>query len=287
MSKLVLGTVQFGLNYGINNNSGKPSLEKVIEILRATSEFGITELDSAQAYGDSEEVIGKSLQYIDSDFLIHSKFSFEENNFDLSTYLYKSLKALNVEKLGYFFFHKFSDFLYFKDHFSLQEIEEVNKNSMGLAVSLYDEEEFKIVLSCDFVKAIQLPFNIFDSSVEKIELMKKAREKGIKVYARSVFLQGLFFKETEKLPNQLRPFKDYLNKLNSISAEFDISKMVLALAFARECTGIDGVLIGVDNLEQLKSNIDAWGTPLSEEVMEQLMRLKFPDKELLLPKNWN
>ena len=58
ISKLILGTVQFGLNYGIANSEGKPDLNKVRAILRCAADHGIRILDTAAAYGDSETVIG-------------------------------------------------------------------------------------------------------------------------------------------------------------------------------------------------------------------------------------
>ena len=55
MNKLVLGTVQFGMNYGIANNSKKIFPQKSIsEILKLAKLSKITTLDTAIAYGSSE-----------------------------------------------------------------------------------------------------------------------------------------------------------------------------------------------------------------------------------------
>jgi aryl-alcohol dehydrogenase-like predicted oxidoreductase len=104
MSSLVLGTVQFGLNYGINNQSGKPETEEVRELLSIASSEGIRELDTAQGYGDAESVLKKTLS-AKSNFLIHSKFSLPESHQiqDIEACLKVSLENIGVNKLGYFF----------------------------------------------------------------------------------------------------------------------------------------------------------------------------------------
>lgn len=286
MSHLVLGTVQFGIDYGINNQSGKPDFDTVRNILECASALGIHELDTAQGYGDAEKVLGQALN-AGSSFIIHSKFSLKDNNLNLKEYLNVSIRALNVKKIGYFYFHKFSDFLIFKDSSNSKCLDFINEFSLGLAVSIYDEEEFKIALQYDYIKAIQLPYNVFDSSDRKIELIKVAYLKGVKLYCRSVFLQGLFYMELKSLPLQLQPFKESLMMLRELSSIYGYSITELALGFVKQRFEFNGVLIGVDTKDQLIANINAWNVKLPDVVLEKLSKLNFDNKELLLPKNWN
>lgn len=286
MAHLVLGTVQFGMNYGINNQSGQPDIDEVRGILALAKELGIRELDTAQGYGDAEEILGKTISSKD-EFIVHSKFFLKKSNLHLKACLDVSLENLKIKKLGYFYFHKFSDFLIFKNNYTYEELNLINEFSFGLAVSLYDEEEFKMVLQCDFIKAIQLPYNIFDSSLEKIELMKIAHAKGIKLYCRSVFLQGLFFMEPAALPVKLQPFKQSLMALRELSLMCGFSITELALGFVKNRFELNGILIGVDTKEQLITNVSAWNIELPDIVLDKLNKLNFDNKELLLPKNWN
>lgn len=286
MSNLVLGTVQFGLNYGINNQSGKPDDSQVGDILAYAYENGISELDTAQGYGDAESVIKRTLK-AEKTFLIHSKFSLLESYQigDIEDCLRISLKNIGVNKLGYFFFHRYSDLVHFSQTQKHSSIF-IDKHSFGLAASIYSEEELRFALSCSFIKAVQIPFNIFDSSLEKLELIREACQKGVKIYCRSVFLQGLFFMNSAELPEKLKKFAPYLVNLEQVSKTYQVSKMSLALNFVKQFSEINGVLIGVDNKAQLEANMKAWKENCPLEALEKMRELTFPDKDLLMPKNW-
>lgn len=286
MSSLVLGTVQFGLKYGINNQSGKPETEEVRELLLIANQEGILELDTAQGYGDAESVLNRTLQSKDS-FLIHSKFSLVESHLiqDIETSLKVSLQNIGVKKLGYFFFHRYSDLVSFsRSQNSSSPF--IDNHSLGLAASVYSDEEFRFALGCNFIKAVQIPFNIFDSSTEKLELMREACQKGVKIYCRSVFLQGLFFMNLAELPEKLKKFAPYLANLDQVSKTYQVSKMSLALNFVKQFSEIDGVLIGVDNKAQLEANLEAWKENCPVDALEKMRELVFPDRDLLMPKNW-
>lgn len=285
MPALVLGTVQFGLNYGINNKTGKISKQESEKILRTAWQNGITELDSAQAYGDSEQAISATLSNFSNNFIVHSKFTLEEGSLGIKKHLSNSLVSLNKDRIGYFFFHKFSDFIS-TDAIDADEQEFINKTSLGLGVSVYNEEELELCLKKDFVRAIQLPYNVFDKSSEKDLLIKKAHQKGIKVYCRSVFLQGLIFMKLDELPAKLKPLSKVLGEFNAISDEFKISKMSMALGFLKNIAEVDGVLIGVDSESQLLSNLQGWNEQLPGEVLKALRELHCNEKHLLKPVNW-
>jgi uncharacterized protein len=288
MSNLVLGTVQFGLSYGINNSVGKPDLSSVKEILKVSKDHGINELDTAQGYGDAENVLCQALGVGAKNFLIHSKFSLM-NGFsveEIEERLRVSLKNLGAEKIGYFFFHRFSDFLEMQK-LKMANSEFIQKHSLGLAVSVYGEEEFKQSLESDFVKAIQLPFNLLDASEEKLALMKTAKEKGVALYCRSVFLQGLFFMNPNDLSDKLKPLAPALKRINEISKEYNVSVMTLSLGFVRQFPELDGVLIGVETAEQLQSNLKAWDEKVPMEAIKKIQEIEITNKNLLHPRNWN
>lgn len=286
MSNLVLGTVQFGMSYGINNHSGKPDDVQVRDILALAYEKGIHELDTAQGYGDAESVLKRTLNP-EKNFLIHSKFSLPKSHTisDIEDSLKFSLENIGVNKLGYFFFHRYADLVSFS---STQKLSSsfIDQHSLGLAASVYSEDEFFFALGCGLVKAVQIPFNIFDSSVEKLDLMREACQRGVKIYCRSVFLQGLFFMNPEELPVKLKKFASSLLELEQISKTFQVSKMSLALNFVKQFEEIDGVLIGVDNKLQLEENIHAWNEQCPAAALEKMRELAFPDRDLLMPKNW-
>ena len=287
-AQLVIGTVQFGMNYGINNTVGKPSIDNVRQILSEAKDNGITELDTAQAYGDSEDCIYKALGTDVNEYTIHSKFLLKRQNTSdqIDDLLKLSLKTLHVNKLGYFFFHDFSEFDINRNKKMSSDF--LINHSLGLGVSLYSIDELKKAVDTPWINAIQLPVNIFDYSDEKLKLLSEASARGQKIYCRSVFLQGLFFKNPAALPAQLQPLKSYLLELQKIAKTEHLSVADLALGFAKNIASLDVVLVGVDTVSQLNENIKSFNVELSTEVLSKLKNLNVKEHvHLLHPKNWN
>ena len=111
--------------------------------------------------------------------------------------------------------------------------------------------------------------------------MKELHEKGVEIHVRSTFLQGLFFKDRNALPEKLQPMKKYLLLLDDLSKESGLSISEIALNYNLQNPYIDGVLIGVDNMEQLQMNLNSVkNTPVDIEI-------EVKEQELLNPVNWN
>lgn len=125
---------------------------------------------------------------------------------------------------------------------------------------------------------IQVPYNIFDRQFEPY--FKQLKEMDVEIHVRSTFLQGLFFKDRETLPEKLQPLKKYLIQLDEYAASKGISIGDLALNYNLHNPYIDGVLIGVDNKEQLLQNF------ASVKDVEINLDIKVENTELLKPINW-
>lgn len=284
--KLVLGTVQFGLNYGINNSLGKPSLENAFAILDRASELGIDELDTADAYGDSAEVLSSYFkQFPQKKFKVMSKF-ISDDKISYTSSLEKSCQRLGLEFLDGYYFHRFEDFRKFDEFNNVRELKAAGKLKK-LAVSLYSLDDLQLAVHSKEVDIIQLPFNIFDRSVEKINLLIEAKKNNKAVYVRSVFLQGLFFKDLNLLPPNLFPLKDALIELHRLVDQYKINMEELCLNFAVQQDYIDKVVIGVDAVSQLERNIDSIKKQLPIELINEVLNIKISSPELLNPVNWN
>ena len=154
-------------------------------------------------------------------------------------------------------------------------------------ISLYSDNEIKdIIENYNEFDYIQIPFNLFDNETKRKDIILKAREKGMAIHTRSVFLQGLFFKSIEELPSNLNPLKSYLEELHKIRIEQNISMEELALQYVLQKKYINHVLIGVDNSKQLNNNIK---TCLNNSIIphELLDKINVIEKKLLNPSNWN
>jgi aryl-alcohol dehydrogenase-like predicted oxidoreductase len=132
---------------------------------------------------------------------------------------------------------------------------------------------------------IQIPYNLLDNSNKRNEILIKAKQKGIEVHTRSAFLQGLFFKNTSELANKIKPLGSYLNSLNDLCDE-GYKMNDLALNYVCSQKNIDKVLIGVDNVNQLESNILSEKKNILKELIKKIESINVKETKLLNPSNW-
>lgn len=276
MGKLVLGTVQFGLQYGVNS-AGRPNEDAVKSILAAAAKSGIDTLDTSSAYGNSEEILGECITP-DEGFKIVSKYPKGET--PVAEMFKGSLMRLKVNQFYGYLLHHFE---VYKNNPNVWDVFVALKESgkvQKIGFSLYTPEELQFILDNKSpFDLIQVPFNIFDKKF--LPYMKELHEKGVEIHVRSTFLQGLFFKDRETLPEKLKPMKKYLLQLDDFSKQSGLSISEIALNYNLQNPYIDGVLIGVDNLSQLEMNLaSVKDTPVDIEI-------EVKEQELLNPVNWN
>ena len=284
ISKLVIGTVQFGLDYGINNTHGQVPEDEVLKILSLAQRYDIGILDTSYAYGTSEKVLGNILHNRNFDFKIVSKYP--QTNEDIPTIFARSLKALQQSHLYAYLLHHFESYFsnhdIWKDMIRLKAEGKVEK----IGFSIYTTEQLQYLLDQKVpFDIIQFPYNIFDRQFDSY--LPKLKQMGVEIHTRSAFLQGLFFKNTETLSPQLMPLKKYLLQMNSFCKQHHITIESCALNFVLQNPYIDGVLIGIDNVEQLQKNINAaQHTECINELSELSKQLIIKEKHLLNPSNW-
>ncbi|MEY3501424.1 MAG: hypothetical protein RL308_3097 [Bacteroidota bacterium] len=283
-SRLILGTVQFGLDYGINNLSGKPAKIEVFKMLDLAFQNGIHILDTAIAYGNAIELIGAYHRQSVNQFKVISKSkntSLESIEKDINT----SLEILNIEAFEGYMLHSMDD--YFKEGLvdKLFEIKLLGKVKK-IGVSIYHLEELQLLMDDTRIDIIQLPFNVLDNHNIKGDLLQQAKLKGKEIHTRSVFLQGLFFKTIENLDPKFENLKIALIQLKNIALKADISIESLALNYCLHKSYIDQVLIGVDNFSQLNMNLSLINADLTIE--NEIDSNIFVDNVAMLnPVNWS
>ena len=283
MSKLALGTVQFGTNYGINNSVGIPNDKEITSILDYAYKNGINTLDTAIAYGKSEERLGKLMK---NNFQIISKFSGIYNFKDLENELLKSLSNLRMDNIYGFIFHNAYDLIENPKMWSYLERLKSLKKIKKIGFSIYNEKELNEILNIGFIPdLVQLPYSILDRRFEKSLI--KLKQLGVEIHVRSVFLQGLYFREINSIPKKLNYLKPFLEKLHEICKINNISMSSLALNFIKQNKNIDKLVIGLDSVSQLKENISAMRYNLDSDIIKSIHEINVLEKELLNPINWN
>ena len=288
MSKLILGTVQFGLEYGVNNQKGIPSSNEIKKILDFAFKRKINILDTAEAYGNSQERIGEYIKKSNNKFKIITKYSKLRNDLpsNIIDRVKKNLEILNIDNLYCYMFHNFNDYISFFNLFQ-EDLLHLKRNGLidKIGVSLHSNEEISEVLKNDNIDLIQLPFNLLDNSSQRKEVLIKAKSKGIEVHTRSVFLQGLFFQDSNEIKGKLLEIKEDLNIIKGLVGKEDMNDLALNYAYSKEY--IDCVLLGVDSVDQLKSNINTIKKSKTEKFYHEFDNIVVENNLLLNPANWN
>ncbi len=272
--KLALGTAQFGLNYGVSNTTGKTAINEVYNILIFCREKGITFIDTASAYGDSESVLGFAGV---SDFQIVSKFINNKNENDFRDQLYNSLKKLKVDQLYAYLAHCTESTL--QNKWEQKCIHEARSDGLiqKAGVSLNTISDLKILLDSGFLPdIIQVPYNYIDRRFESI--MMELHGNGVEIHARSCFLQGLLLMPPDKTNDFFKPLKPFLKTLHD---ENDNVRGSL-LKFVIEKSFIDKVVIGVESLNQLSQNLNSLA-----DANELNIEAPNVDENILAPSKWN
>lgn len=285
MSKIILGTVQFGLDYGINNTLGKIPIEEIHQILDFAYSKGVLTLDTASGYGDSEEIIGTYLaKNPNKRFEIITKINSSETS--LEEQLKESLRKLKLNKIQVLMLHSFELYEKFKSQITAFCQKNKGKNFNELGVSVYTNDEIETIISDPNINRIQSPFNLLDNEMKRGEKYAEIKSNGKVVDTRSVFLQGLFFKDTNTLPADLEQLREPLEKLKRIAASESLSMVELAMGYALSMKFIDNVLIGVDSLDQFKKNINVLSNSISKELVEEINSISIENTNLLNPSLW-
>lgn len=289
MKKLVLGTVQLGTCYGINNQIGQPSEKSVFDILRYAQENNINTLDTAEDYGSAQAIIGKYHlnNALDPAFSVISKISHHFSDlFNIRDNILKTISALQVSQLEAYLFHSFT---MYKNHTTLfPQLERARRDGIigKIGVSIYTNDELMDLIENDVIDIIQVPFNLLDNASCKHNLFEKAKLAGKEIHVRSAFLQGLFFMSKEELPLKLSPLLPYLEAIKMLAKDVGISVEALALQYVYSNEFVDKVLIGVESVSQLDANVKALQHSIDKAVLETVDKIKVKETWLLNPVNW-
>ena len=285
-NKLILGTVQMGLSYGINNLKGKISLNDSLEILKYAFDNGIETLDSAESYGNAHEVIGLFHdQNPNKIFKVITKLPHQVND-DIVKKVDRYLKELKVNQLDTLMFHSYASYKDNIGNFEILKRLKLDNKIKTLGVSVYTNNEIENVILNEDVDIIQLPFNIFDNINLRNDVLEKAKFKGKIIHTRSALLQGLFFKDNNDLNINVQKLKRELSLLSIISKRENASISELALSYCFKQKTIDKLLIGVDSKAQLIDNIKSINYDIKEKTIYSINNIKVKNIDLLNPSLW-
>ena len=288
MSKIALGTVQFGIDYGINSENGQVQPEEVRSILNYAHSQNIDLLDTAPAYGNSEKVLGVAnvqnfkvvtkTRHFNNAKISNSDIGLLKKDFSCS------LTDLRQESFYGVLVHNVSDLLKpgaekLYDH--LQELKQAEKIEK-IGVSVYDYSQLQSILDNFDIDLVQLPFNILDRRMIDSGMLSTLRSSNTEVHARSVFLQGLLLMSEQNRPDKFNRWSGLWKIWHEWLNDSQITALEATIRYAISMPEISKVLVGVDNKDQLKEIIIASNGILPNIPTE----LHTNDINLLNPSNW-
>lgn len=263
---LVLGSVQFGMEYGINNSDGIPDDYSLKKIIQKSKENNINYIDTAIEYGSAQLRLGK----LDlSGFKVISKLKNLDSYNDLKKKYNKILRELNTNKIYALLFHSSSELIENPVIWTwLKKLKEIHPN-LKIGYSVYTVQELSLLIGIGATPdIIQLPYNIFDREFQdKFHYIKKMN---IEIHVRSVFMQGLFFCDIDHLPSNLSSLKKEIKKLHKLCRKWDTDVAHAALQFISMNKYVDGIVIGVDTCFQLEENIKYHKSPIPKGLYDAI-----------------
>lgn len=284
--RLALGTVQFGLPYGIANQVGQVARAEARAMLKLAAESGIDTLDTAIGYGESEVCLGEAGV---SNFKIVTKLpSIPAGCRDIKAWVYEQISAsmsrLGVDELYGLLLHRSEDLLgsngelLYRSLLELREKGRVRK----LGVSIYSPQELDAIFKLFSVDLVQAPFNLIDQRLHSTGWLDRLKSNDVEVHTRSVFLQGLLLMPRASVPSWFAQWDDLWDRWHNWLTVSQVSAVQACLAFPLAFEGIDWVVVGADSTNQLAQILGA----ASKRPLDKLPDLGCDDESLINPFHW-
>jgi aryl-alcohol dehydrogenase-like predicted oxidoreductase len=284
--RLALGTAQFGLAYGVANAEGQISKSRAIEILDYCQSIGLDTLDTAIAYGESEQALGSI--GVASFNVITKLPAIPESVADIEDWIMAevqaSLSRLGISKLYGLMLHRPEQML---GPFGLElmaALQLLKKSGIvqKIGISVYSPEEFAALFSNYDFDIIQCPFSLIDRRIVSSGWLERLKEIGVEVHVRSSFLQGLLLMPRNKIPEQFRAWDSLWDNWHDWLLKQSVSAVDACIAYVLSHRDIDRVVVGVDSKHQLEQIVSATGNVSIQSFPD----ISSTDSNLINPSNW-
>lgn len=300
ISKLSLGTVALGIDYGTFQHQVMPESQESREILSLAVQYGINTIDTARTYGEAESLIGGHFTQDEKKKLtIVTKFKISKAgivNKDIARKeaienLRTSLLQLKLDKVPICLFHMDPELDINQVLEILPELFIDLKNE-GLidhaGISVYWPEDIESCLEHSIIEAFQAPLNIFDQRLLNADVLTKIEAKNKLFFARSVFMKGLLLMPPDNLKGNLVKAIPFIKRLHELAQSNNISIAQLIFSYVRDLNGVTSIVFGAEKTDQIKQNIQLYQGPALAKELRELIDISFKNipEEIITPKYW-
>jgi aryl-alcohol dehydrogenase-like predicted oxidoreductase len=291
--RIVLGAAALGQPYGIANPPNLITQAETEAVLSAAWSRGIRQIDTAPLYGEAEKRIGQWTECTGNSFRTISKLPPMKEVPDakveitIRSYVDSTCQNMHIEKLEGYLLHDPDDFVrpYIRQTLRVLQVE----GRCGFTgISVYRPEDVTMAVSIDRVDALQLPMNLFDNRFVESGLLETCDATGVRVFARSVFLQGLVFRDPNTLPDFFAPIQPQLHAIQELSNQTDFSLPQLVLAYVLQMRENDHVVLGCRHASEVDELCDiVEAPPLEKDVIHRLCKIgAATDVGMIDPRQW-
>lgn len=286
-NKIALGTVQFGLDYGVANQTGKLSIQEVKKIMLLAKTSGLDMLDTAIGYGESEQVLGDVGV---TDFQVVTKLpGLPAGVVDVkkwvSSHIEASLSRLKISHVYAVLLHKPSDLLGAQGLTLADALR--HQKQLGvvqkIGVSIYEPEDLAKLMRLMDIDLVQAPLNVIDRRLVSTGWLDRLKNKGVEVHTRSAFLQGLLLMGLEDMPEKFKRWSCLWDKWHIKLSDSNSSALAACLAYPLALPGVDRVILGVDgcaHLQEIIATLSAIDFDIDTSFMAST------DSQLINPSHW-
>jgi aryl-alcohol dehydrogenase-like predicted oxidoreductase len=282
--KIILGTANFGLNYGLANTREKLKENEIRRIIQAATKLGINQFDTAIGYGDSQKILGKFLDKSLST-LITTKIGRSDCGSveSMITAIQNSCNDLNVRKIDSVLLHEFD---LINSSIVKDGLLEILKRDLAsnVGISVYNQNElYQSSENNSLLKVAQIPINLLSRNTFSNKFLQELSKSGFEITVRSVFLQGILTSNISLIPDKLKHIIPKLYEFENICKKFKVSKLSALLAYVKQLEWCSGIVIGVENAFQLEEFVAEYH---SDRVLDFNI---FPELDSWTsdPRNWS
>lgn len=293
---LVLGTVRFGMPYGVFS-ANPPTREYCIKCMDWATQNGITAIDTASAYGYAEELVGDFLKRktiergelaITTKLLpnVLDEVPSEFYGKVIRENLIESLKKLGTDYVDTYFLHS-SRYVY--NDLILEALEKVKHEGLAknVGASLYYPDEVAQCISSGYIDSVQVPYSIFDHRMKTSGALESVEKSGHKVDVRSAFLKGVIRLKDSDIPKYLEKTRPILKRLDELCVKYGYTRIEMALSYIKRERNIRSIVVGVSSMEQLMEDVGAFRLNVPETVLMEIDK-EFDniDQDIVIPSLW-
>lgn len=288
VSKLVLGTANFGLDYGVANKTGMLAESEIGEIINTAHKSKIFTIDTAQSYGNSEQTLSKFIN--GSSNIITKIANLADRRYssvsDIKSFAKQSLTRLGINKIYGLLLHTPEDLLSDAGQNISHALIALKSEGLiqKLGVSIYEPENLPSLMKVLPIDLLQAPFNIFDNRILASGSVDMLKDKGIEIHIRSAFLQGLLLMKKEFVPSKLIEIHpSAFSHWYKMQSETGLAPDFLSLKYCLQHDWVDKVVVGVDSAKQLQRLVEIE----QSTYLPKITGINCEERQLIDPSKWS